>query len=78
MMDRRLSENEIRYVLDHLSAHYTGPDMGEVLVYGESGASANGMSFPVSEAGLDENKVQYIDEIPVLFPCSDSKFFRLI
>jgi peptidoglycan/xylan/chitin deacetylase (PgdA/CDA1 family) len=71
MMDRKLSENEIRYLLDHLASLYTGADLGQYLVTDEETADAS-LLFPLSEKPLDESRIYTIREIPVLFPCSES------
>jgi peptidoglycan/xylan/chitin deacetylase (PgdA/CDA1 family) len=71
MMDRKLSENEIRYLLDHMAPLYTGADLGQYLSTDEQTAGAS-LLFPLSEKPLDESGIFSIREIPVLFPCSES------
>ena len=80
-MDRRLSENEISYLLDHLEKHYSGPGIRDYLVTGvsslEEGAGTGNRNrslyIPQSESPVDPDKVITIGKIPVLFPCSEKK-----
>lgn len=80
-MDRRLSENEISYLLDHLEKHYSGPRIRDYLVTNESvpeestgtGYRNRFLYIPQSEISLDPEKVITIGKIPVLFPCSEKQ-----
>lgn len=71
MMDRRISENEIQYLMDHLAMFYSGTSLGQYLVTEKS--SQPSLFFPLSEMPIDENRVEIIHDIPVLFPCSGEK-----
>ena len=64
MMDRRISENEIQYLMDHLAMFYSGASLGQYLVTEKS--SQPSLFFPLSEMPIDENRVEIIHDIPVL------------
>lgn len=81
-MERRITNKEIRYLLDHLAPLYSGADLGQFLHTTEGpdeikvplqGDTKNGPVFliPSSEQGLDPEGVIKIEDIPVLFPCSE-------
>lgn len=74
MMDRRISENEIIYLLDHLERLYSGPDLKQYLctdkLCSEEGTK---LYVPLSEKALDLKEVLNVEGIPVLFPCSDQE-----
>ena len=71
MMDHRLPESAVQYLVDHLSPHYSGPDFRSILVTDENKAGNSSFFIPQSDQPLDEKGVFFIDEVPVLFPCSD-------
>ena len=75
MMNRRITVNEIEYLLDHLSSLYTGAKLAEHLITDEKSYKATEAAFfiPLSTLPLDITEVISIREIPVLFPCSPSK-----
>jgi peptidoglycan/xylan/chitin deacetylase (PgdA/CDA1 family) len=75
-MDRRISRYEIRYLVDHLAMFYTGVNLDryldtEIASSGEEKEKEPAIKIPLSSEPLDVNKVTYIGEIPVLFPCSE-------
>lgn len=70
MMDRRLSENEIQYLLDHLEPLYRGASLKPYLRTEEIPAGEAMLYFPLSDNGLEIDEVMSIDSVPVLFPCS--------
>jgi len=74
-MNRRITVNEIEYLLDHLSSLYTGANLAEHLATDEKSYKASEAAFfiPLSTLPLDITEVISIREIPVLFPCSPSK-----
>ena len=69
MMDRRISDIEIQYLLDHLDAFYIGTPLRQYLSLNKK---AN-LFVPLSDKPFEETRVLTIDKIPVLFPCSDQK-----
>lgn len=76
MMDRRLSKQEILYLLDHLEPLYIGVSLKDYLSAGEgySGEGrpeAAGFLIPLSDKGLEFSDVLTLEGIPVLFPCSN-------
>lgn len=78
MMNRRITANEIEYLLDHLSSLYSGVKLAQYLVADErffKAAEAIKAAFfiPLSTKSLDVTEVISIRKIPVLFPCSPSK-----
>lgn len=72
MMNRKISDKEIQYLLDHLDRLYTGASIKEYLCTDNLSKSAN-LHIALSEESLDNNKVITIQDIPVLFPCSNQK-----
>lgn len=74
-MNRRITVNEIEYLLDHLSSLYTGAKLAEHLITDAKSYKATEAAFfiPLSTLPLDITEVISIREIPVLFPCSSSK-----
>jgi peptidoglycan/xylan/chitin deacetylase (PgdA/CDA1 family) len=70
-MDRKISEKEIHYLIDHLDILYYGASLREYIYTGDS-RKKNTLYLPLSEKSLDTTKVITIGDIPVLFPCSDS------
>jgi hypothetical protein len=82
MMDRKITESEIQYLMDHLAFLYSGSDLPQFLATEETGSGefASGDSgsvrptlfFPLSPKPLAENEIIAIHGIPVLFPCSGS------
>lgn len=73
ILDRKLSPSEIRYLMVHLSHLYIGPDILTILVTDDKDAASASLYIPLSDQALDEEKVFFIEEVPVLFPCSGSK-----
>ena len=83
MMDRRLTENEIQYLLDHLEPLYSGAslrqymwtfdadNLGNSPVDSETESAA--LFFPLSAKGLEVSEVITMEEVPVLFPCSNQQ-----
>lgn len=69
MMDRKISDKEIKYLLNHLDGLYSGCDIGKHLNTGSPSEDAS-IYIPLSEAALNISHVFSIGEIPVLFPCS--------
>ena len=72
-MERIITENEIRYLLDHLAPLYTGPDLEQFISQVETGTTTAAMLFPLSGDALDESRIFTIRDVPVLFPCSEEK-----
>lgn len=75
-MDRRLTEKEILYLLDHLEPLYSGASLKvylstEEMYSGEGGPEAASLRFPLSDKGLEPGDVLSLEGIPVLFPCSN-------
>ncbi|MEN8157833.1 MAG: polysaccharide deacetylase family protein [Bacteroidota bacterium] len=78
MMNRRITANEIAYLLDHLSPLYSGVKLAQYLVadersFEEAAGAEAAFFIPLSTKPLDVTEVIPIEEIPVLFPCSTSK-----
>ncbi len=69
MMNRTISDSEIQYLLDHLDTLYSGTSIRQYLSLNKDG----NLFIPLSDKALDPGKVISIDEIPVLFPCSDKE-----
>lgn len=80
-MDRRISDNEIKYLLDHLAVFYHGTRLASYLSTGEktraTGEPGKGrIIIPLSGQALSTNKILSIDQVPVLFSCSkDEKWY---
>ena len=83
MMDRKLSKQEILYLLDHLESLYSGASLKlylgtEEICSGEGKPVGNKQEgsrllFPLSDKGLDLGDVLTLEGIPVLFPCSNQE-----
>lgn len=71
-MVERITDREIQYLLDHLDILYSGANLGEFLNREEQ-PGRPAITIPLSERTLDKSEVILIDDIPVLFPCSDQK-----
>lgn len=69
MMNHRISDSEIQYLLDHLDALYSGTSLRQYL----SLNNQENLFVPLSDKPFDPERVITIDEIPVLFPCSDKQ-----
>jgi peptidoglycan/xylan/chitin deacetylase (PgdA/CDA1 family) len=80
-MNRKLAIQELAYLFDHLEHIHPGSGLAGSLVYGSlSGEDLSSylpagsgvkIFFPPSDQELDLNKVFMIEDLPVLFPCSD-------
>jgi hypothetical protein len=70
-MNRKISDTEIQYLLEHLDKLYSGVRLGQYLATEESAEPAV-LSIPLSEKPFDGNII-VIDDIPVLFPSSNEK-----
>ncbi len=66
-MERKISNTEIQYLLDHLDTLYTGTPIKQYL----SLKNPVGLFVPLSERSFNEKRVTTIKGIPVLFPCSN-------
>ena len=76
-MDRAMTASEIGYLVEHLSMSYSGTSMEPYLETGIPGTAVNPsgkpvMAFPLSEKSIDDGKVPFIDQLPVLFPCTEN------
>jgi peptidoglycan/xylan/chitin deacetylase (PgdA/CDA1 family) len=68
-MNHRISDSEIQYLMDHLDALYSGTSIRQYLSLNKQ----ENLFVPLSEKPFDPERVMRIDEIPVLFPCSDKE-----
>ena len=73
ILDRKLPQSAIRYLIDHLVHHYSGPDLNTLLVTEEKDAANESFFIPLSDQSLQVEEVFSIEEVPVLFPCSGSE-----
>jgi len=71
-MDRKIDETEIKYLLDHLDALYTGVKVHKYLNTDKASEQPS-LTIPLSDKPLQKNNTIIINDIPVLFPCSDQK-----
>jgi hypothetical protein len=69
----KLPDSAIEYLSDHLGRHYSGPALSSCIVTDEDKSGGSSIFFPLSELDLDQESVFFIDEVPVLFPCSESR-----
>lgn len=77
-MERGISDNEIKYLLEHLAVFYSGTSLASCLLTGEAdqgeASSERGkITIPLSMDALDTDRVITIKGIAVLFPCSEIK-----
>lgn len=77
-MNRKLAEQELDYLLEHLEHCYPGSGVRESVIYGSQldekpGKSGIKLVFPASDRPLDPDQVFMIGDLPVLFPCSQNE-----
>ena len=80
-MNRRSTSQELKYLLDHFELSHPGSGLSEYLEYGslnssdissgKSGGFGSKIIIPPSDHPLDIDKVPMIEDLPVLFPCSE-------
>lgn len=71
-MNRKISDEEILYLLDHLDTLYTGVKFRQYLSTDEQSKHPS-VNIPSSDKPLDKSNIIIIDDIPVLFPCAKLK-----
>jgi len=74
MMDRKISDKEFHYLMDHLDMLYTGASLREYVNLNNQ-RKQESLFIPLSEEMPDIEKMIRIDGIPVLFPCSEKSFW---
>jgi hypothetical protein len=69
-MEGLLPDTAVRYLEEHLESHYRGPRLSQLLAgnHGEGGKGT--FRIPLSDSGLKEDRIFFIGDVPVLFPCS--------
>jgi len=79
-MNFKLNIDQIEYIFFHINFYFElDSEIKERFVFGEkNGKKVSGIYFPLSENALNETKIKYINNIPILFPLSDaSEFYSL-
>lgn len=76
-----LTESQKQYILEHLGHHVTlSPELTEYFSFGSLPPKEEScIHFHTSQHSLDLDKVLWIDELPVLYPCSgrQSEFYSV-
>ncbi len=72
MMNHKISNKEVEYLLDHLDTLYTGVKLRQYLSTNEQSEHPS-VNIPLSDKPVDKSNIIVINDVPVLFPCANLK-----